>query len=290
MSSLSQAERSSGRPCPGDHDPTGCAACNRDCRVKPGNDMRGAHAETRHPRRDLCRPGREARHRDGALAGGAGECGADQDRRLRRLRHRSAHPERPLAEAAALAVHARPRDRRRHRREGRRARRGLHGQADRRRLEDHDPAADAVRALPLLRPLPRERQQVPDAGLLRALSRLRQAAAPVGRLGGVRLCRPRHAARHQDLQAAGRHAASARRARRAADLLHPRLQPGDPRRRLPMGRHRRHPGLRADRHSRRRGGAGDGRRPGDLRRRAGGAAPRSWRASSAPRRRSTSRR
>src|SRR5215208_4440098 len=99
---------------------------DRDCRVEPGNDMRGAHAETRHPRRDL-RAGREARHRDRALAGGAGERGADQDRRLRRLRHRSAHPERALAEAAALAVHARPRDRRRHRREGRGARRGFHG-------------------------------------------------------------------------------------------------------------------------------------------------------------------
>src|SRR5215207_6448041 len=99
---------------------------DRDCRVEPGNDMRGAHSETRHPRRDL-RAGREARHRDRALAGGAGERGADQDRRLRRLRHRSAHPERALAEAAALAVHARPRDRRRHRREGRGARRGFHG-------------------------------------------------------------------------------------------------------------------------------------------------------------------
>src|SRR3984885_13247664 len=38
---------------------------------------------------------------------------ADQGRRLRRLRHRSAYPERPLAEAIAVAVHARARDRRR---------------------------------------------------------------------------------------------------------------------------------------------------------------------------------
>ena len=275
MSSLSQAERSSGRPCPGDHDPTGCAACNRDCRVKPGNDMRGAHAETRHPRRDLrrtrarspsSRPCRGRRCRANAALikiGACGVCGTDQH-------ILKGHWPKPLPwpftlghEIGGVIVE-----------KGAALDRGFHGQAARRRLEGDDPAADAVRALLLLRPLSRERQQVPDPGLLRALSRLRQAAAPVGRLGRVRLCRSRHAARHQDLQAAGRHAAAARRARRAADLLHPRLQPRDPRRRLPMGRHGRHPGLRADRHSGGRGGAGDGCRPGDLRRRAGGAAAR----------------
>ena len=51
--------------------------------------------------------------------------GADPDRRLRGLRHRSAHPERPLAEALALAVHARPRARRRDRRDRAGADRGL---------------------------------------------------------------------------------------------------------------------------------------------------------------------
>ena len=38
---------------------------------------------------------------------------------------------------------------------------------------------------------PAERQQVPDAGLLRPLSRLRQGAASVGRLGRICLCRSR---------------------------------------------------------------------------------------------------
>ena len=60
----------------------------------------------------------------------------------------------------------------------------------------------------------------------------------------------------------------------AADLLHPRLQSRDACRRLQMGRHGRDPGLRTDRHSRGRGGAGDGRGPRDLRRRAGNAAAR----------------
>ena len=53
-------------------------------------------------------PGRAAGDPHGAVAGRAEEGRADQDRRLRRVRHRSAHPERPLAEAAAVAVHARP--------------------------------------------------------------------------------------------------------------------------------------------------------------------------------------
>ena len=43
-------------------------------------------------------------------------------------------------------------------------------------------------------------------------------------------------------------------------------------RRIQVGRHGRHPGLRADRHPGGRGGAGDGRGARDLRRRAGGAA------------------
>ena len=103
------------------------------------------------------------------------------------------------------------------------------------RLAGDDPAADALRPLPLLRPLSRERQQVPDAGLLRPLSRLRQGAAPVGRLGRACLCRPRHAARHQDLQAARRHAAAAGCAGRAAHLLHPRLQPRRPARAASAG-------------------------------------------------------
>ena len=119
---------------------------------------------------------------------------------------------------------------------------------------------------------PAERQQVPDAGLLRPLSRLRQGAAPVGRLGRICLCRSRHAAGHQDLQVARRHVAAAGRAVGAADLLHPRLQPRQPRRRFHLGRHGGDPGLGPDRHSRGRGRAGDGGRARDLRRRAGRAA------------------
>ena len=46
----------------------------------------------------------------------------------------------------------------------------------------------------------------------------------------------------------------------------------DPRGRLPLGRHRRDPGLGPDRHPRRRRRPGDGRWPGDLRRRARGTA------------------
>ena len=102
-------------------------------------------------------------------------------------------------------------------------------------LEGDDPAADAVRQLLLLHPLSRERQQVPDAGLLRPLSRLRQGAASVGRLGRICLCRSRHVAGHQDLQTARRHVAAARRAVGAIDLLHPRFQPRHPRRRIYAG-------------------------------------------------------
>src|SRR3984893_9741350 len=51
---------------------------------------------------------RAAGHSQRALAENPEEGGADQSRRLRRLRHRSAYPERTLAEAIALAVHARP--------------------------------------------------------------------------------------------------------------------------------------------------------------------------------------
>ena len=150
--------------------------------------------------------------------------------------------------------------------------RRFHEQAAQGRIEGDDPAADAVRPLLLLHPLSPERQQMPDAGLLRPLSRLRQGAASVGRLGRICLCRSRHAAGHQDLQAARRHVAAAGRAVGAADLLHPRLQPRHPRRRLHLGRHGGDPGLRPDRHSGGRGGAGDGRGPRDLRRRAGRAA------------------
>ena len=149
----------------------------------------------------------------------------DKSRRLRRLRHRSAYPERPLAEAAAVAVHARPRDRRRAGR-GRLGIQGrLHEQAAHGGIEGDDPAADAVRPVLLLHPLSAERQQVPDAGLLRPLSRLRQGAASVGRLGRICLCRSRGIAGHQDLQTARRHVAAAGRVVGAADLLHPRLQP-----------------------------------------------------------------
>ena len=103
-----------------------------------------------------------------------------------------------------------------------------------------------VRALLLLHAPPAQRQQVPDPGLRRPLSRFRQGAASVGRLGGICLCRSRHAAGYQDLQIARRHAAAARRAVRAVDLVHPRFQPGDARWRIHLGRHRRDPGLRAD--------------------------------------------
>ena len=59
---------------------------------------------------------------------------------------------------------------------------------------------------------------------------------------------------------------------------------------LRLGRHRGDPGLRPDRNSGGRRRAGDGRGPRDLRRRAGDAAARSWRASSARKPLSTSRR
>ena len=49
----------------------------------------------------------------------------------------------------------------------------LHEQAAESRIEGHDPAVDAVRPLLLLHPLSAKRQQMPDAGLLRPLSRLR---------------------------------------------------------------------------------------------------------------------
>ena len=140
------------------------------------------------------------------------------------------------------------------------------------RLEGDDPAADAVRLLLLLRPLSAERQQVPDAGLLRALSRLRQAAASVGRLGRIRLCRSRHAAGHESLQAARRHEPAPRRAVRAAHLVHPRVQSRDRGGALQVGQLGRDPGLRPDRHPGGRGRAGDGRGARDLRRRAGSAA------------------
>ena len=197
----------------------------------------------------------------------------DKGRRLRRLRHRSAYPERSLAQAIAVAVHARPRDRRRAGR-GRLGIQGrLHEQAAQRRIEGDDPAADALRPLLLLHSLSAERQQVPDACLLRPLSRLRQGAASVGRLGRICLCRSRDAAGHQDLQTARRHVVAVGGLVGAVDLLHPRLQPCHPRRRLHLGRHRCDPGLRPDRDSRGRCRARDGRGQGDLRRRTGDAAP-----------------
>src|ERR1700736_737436 len=95
----------------------------------------------------------------------------DKSRRLRRLRHGSAHPEGPLAEAAAVAVHARPRNRRRGGGGGgAEIQRRLHEKATHGGIEGDDPAADAVRPLLLLHSLSGKRQQVPDAGLLRALS------------------------------------------------------------------------------------------------------------------------
>ena len=60
------------------------------------------------------------------------------------------------------------------------------------------------------------------------------------------------------------------------------------RRRLHLGRHGGDPGLGADRHSGGGGGAGDGRRPRHLRRRAGDARVWRWRANSAPKRPSIS--
>ena len=72
---------------------------------------------------------------------------------------------------------------------------------------------------------------------------------------------------------------------RAAHLVHPRVQPRDRGGALQVGQHGRDPGLRPDRHPGGRGRAGDGRGARDLRRRAGGAAARSSRANSAPRRR-----
>ena len=241
-------------------------------RLNAERGLRGLSWWNRFASAPIDGPGARAGHSHRAVAQDPEEGGADQGRRLRRLRHRPAHPEGPLAETAAVAVHARPRDRRRAGRGRLGIHRGFHEQAARGGVEGDDPAADAVRPLLLLHPLPAERQQVPDAGLLRPLSRLRQGAASVGRLGRICLCRSRHAAGHQDLQASGRHVAAARRAVGAADLLHPRLQPRHPGRRVRLGRHRRDPGLGPDRHSGGRGRAGDGRRPGDLRRRAGDAA------------------
>ncbi|MGY3513638.1 hypothetical protein ACVIQY_006613 [Bradyrhizobium sp. USDA 3051] len=170
----------------------------------PINHNRRA-SRTRHgpdPRLHPRRAGQRARHPQRAVAEGRQKGRADQGRRVRRLRHRPAHPERALAEAAAMAVHARPRARRNHRRMRRRIHRGLHEQAAQGRIKSDDPAADALRQLLLLHPLSPDRQQMPDAGLLRPLSRLRQGASHVGRLGRICLCRSRHAAGHQDLQIA----------------------------------------------------------------------------------------
>src|SRR3712207_7233252 len=53
------------------------------------------------------------------------------------------------------------------------------------------PYTTLFRSLLLLRALPRDCQQVPDPRVLRALSRLREAAAPLGWLGGDGLRRSR---------------------------------------------------------------------------------------------------
>ncbi len=111
--------------------------------------MKGKHCDTRHGRSrhsryDLCRARGEAGDAHGALAEGSAEGCAHQDRCVRRLRHRPAHSQRPLAEAAAVAVHARARACRRHRGNRVGAHQGPHGQAHRRRLEAHAAAADAL--------------------------------------------------------------------------------------------------------------------------------------------------
>ena len=150
-------------------------------------------------------------------------------------------------------------------------------------------AAHAVRPLRLVRAPPRDGQQVPNACLLRALSGLRQGAAPVGRLGGDGLRRLRGAARHQDLQAARRDAAAPGRADRAADLLHPRLRARAARGQwLRVERHRGGAGHRPHRHPRARRGARDGRGPRDRGRRAGESRASSSPAGSARTRPSTS--
>src|SRR6202035_161301 len=107
------------------------------------------------------------------MAENSEEGGLDKSRRLRRLRYRPAYPQRPLAEAIAVAVHAWPRDRRRAG-GGRLGISGrLHEQKAHGRVESDDPAADALRPLLLLHPLSTKCQQMPDPGLLRPLSRLR---------------------------------------------------------------------------------------------------------------------
>src|SRR5689334_19727792 len=70
------------------------AACNR-VRSDRSTEIGGPRDGTCHgtdPRRDLCRPGREPGDPDGAVAENSEEGGADQGRRLRRLRHRPAYP------------------------------------------------------------------------------------------------------------------------------------------------------------------------------------------------------
>jgi hypothetical protein len=130
-----------------------------------------------------------------AAAAGAREGGTDPDRRVRRLRHRSAHPERALAEAAALAVHARPRARGRDRRDRPGAHPRLDRPAARGRRQGHAAAAHALRHLLLVHPLPRDRQQVPHAGLLQAAisasggRRTSGAASPRWSMSTSRSCR-----------------------------------------------------------------------------------------------------
>ena len=156
-----------------------------------------------------------------------------------------------------LAVHPRPRAGGSRGGDRGGADRGLHGPAPRGGIQGHAAAAHAVWELLLLRALPRDGQQVPDSRVLWPLPRLRDAAAPLGRVGGDGLRRSRRAAGDEGLQATRRHADCSGRPLRAIDLVRPRFRPRPARRLLPRGRHRCHPGLGTDRSARR------GCRPGD---------------------------
>jgi len=109
-------------------------------------------------------------------------------------------------------------------------------QAARRGIEGDDPAADAVRPLLLLRSLSPERQQVPDAGLYGRYLGFDKAPHLWGgwaeyvyvdleMLPGTKVYRL-----PDDMSLAARGAVG------ALDLLHPRLQPRQSRRRIHLGR------------------------------------------------------
>ena len=203
------------------------------------------------------------------------ESGADPDRRLRRLRHRSAHPERPLAEALALAVHARPRARRRDRRE---------------RPDELEPDWTGQRlevgAKVMLPPLM-------PCGTCYWCTHYPETAnkclTPVyyGRYLGFE--RPPHLwggfaeMVYVDLEALpgtkiyklpDDMPLRLARAVRAAHLVHPRVLPRAADRRLSLGSDGGDPGLGPDRRARDRRGQGDGGGPGDRGRRAGAATAR----------------